>query len=149
MTTSPSSTASPPSAVAAEGSCLCGAVRFRVEPPYRAFWYCHCSRCRKATGSAHAANIFVPIEGFAWTAGEASVRRHEHASAKLFCTGFCATCGSSLPWITRNGKTAIVPAGALDTDPGERPQRNVFFASGAPWTLSCADLPAFDEQPPG
>ena len=132
----------------AEGSCLCGAVRFRIEPPYVAFQYCHCSRCRKTSGSAHCANLFVPTAQFAWTAGEAEVRRHEHAAARAFCTGFCATCGSRLPWITRNGKLAIVPAGALDGDPGDRPARSVHFASRAPWYASCAELPVFDEEPP-
>ena len=132
----------------AEGSCLCGAVRFRIEPPYKAFQYCHCSRCRKVSGSAHCANLFVPAAQLTWTHGEAQVRRHEHAGAASFCTGFCAICGSRLPWLTRNGKLAIVPAGALDSDPGARPTRSVHFASRGPWYVSCAELPAFDEEPP-
>ncbi len=132
----------------AEGSCLCGAVRFRIEPPYVAFQYCHCSRCRKASGSAHGANVFVPAAQLAWTAGEDHVRRHELASARMFCTGFCDTCGSRLPWLTRSGKVFIVPAGALDDDPGGRPTRNIHYASRAPWYTSCADLPVFDADPP-
>lgn len=134
-------------APAVEGSCLCGQVRFRMEPPYRGFQYCHCSRCRKTSGSAHAANVFVPAEQFAWTAGEEHVRRHELASARWFCTGFCAECGSRLPWISRNGKVVIVPAGALDDDPVERPARNVHFASRAPWSTPSSELPTFDDAP--
>ncbi|MCA9521052.1 MAG: GFA family protein [Myxococcales bacterium] len=130
-----------------DGSCVCGQVRFRIAPPYRAFQYCHCSRCRKTSGSAHASNIFVPVEQFAWLAGQEQVRRHELQTARYYCTGFCAECGSRLPWVTRNGKLMIVPAGALDADPGERPSRNVHFASRAPWYTSCADLPTFDAEP--
>jgi hypothetical protein len=40
------------------GSCLCGAVSFEVSGAFDSFFLCHCSRCRKDTGSAHAANLF-------------------------------------------------------------------------------------------
>ena len=43
-----------------KGSCLCGGVVYEIDPPFKIFQYCHCSRCRKFTGSAHAANLFVP-----------------------------------------------------------------------------------------
>jgi hypothetical protein len=33
------------------GSCLCGAVRFEVEGSFECFFLCHCSFCRKDTGS--------------------------------------------------------------------------------------------------
>ena len=36
------------------GSCLCGEVAFEVEGPFDSFLNCHCSRCRKATGTARA-----------------------------------------------------------------------------------------------
>lgn len=139
MTTTNASTA-------ATGSCLCGAVRFAIEPPYRAFQYCHCSRCRKTSGSAHAANLFVPTGQFSWTAGEDEVRRYEHTTARAFCSGFCAVCGSRLPWVTRSGAMVIVPSGALDEDPGDRPARNVHFASRASWYVPCDELPTFDEE---
>ena len=51
------------------GSCLCGSVQFEIRPPFAAFRYCHCSRCQKASGSAHAANILVPEAQFQWRAG--------------------------------------------------------------------------------
>jgi hypothetical protein len=34
------------------GGCLCGAVRFEVELPFRRANACHCSRCRRHSGSA-------------------------------------------------------------------------------------------------
>ena len=54
------------------GSCLCGSVRYTVQgEPQRAF-HCHCSRCRKATGTGHASNLFV-AGTLTWDAGEALV----------------------------------------------------------------------------
>ena len=49
------------------GSCLCGAVEYRVATDDGNFQYCHCSRCRKTGGAAHAANVIVPSGRFQWT----------------------------------------------------------------------------------
>ncbi|MCZ6459403.1 MAG: aldehyde-activating protein, partial [Gammaproteobacteria bacterium] len=37
-----------------KGQCLCGAVAFEVEEIIGPFELCHCTRCRKSTGSAFA-----------------------------------------------------------------------------------------------
>ena len=34
-----------------KGSCLCGAVKYEVTGEPKRFYHCHCSRCRKATGT--------------------------------------------------------------------------------------------------
>ena len=129
------------------GSCLCGQVSFEIQKPFFFFQYCHCSRCRKSTGSPHGANIFLKLENFKWLQGESLVKRFELPSARFFCTGFCSHCGSSLPWVTRNGKYMLVPAGALDEDPGEKPTRNIHWASRAPWYDAVENLPYHDAEP--
>jgi Glutathione-dependent formaldehyde-activating enzyme len=57
------------------GSCLCGAVRYEVGKPYLRFAHCYCGRCRKATGSSHATNLYVEPPQFSWTAGAELIRR--------------------------------------------------------------------------
>ena len=131
----------------ARGSCLCGAVAFRIEGAVKLFQYCHCSRCRKSSGSAHAANIFVPADQLVFEQGQELLRRYELPTAKYWCSAFCATCGARLPWLTRNGKAYVVPAGSLDDDPGARPTRNVHFASRGPWYLAASDLETHDGEP--
>ena len=42
----------------------------------------------------------------------------------------------------------VVPAGTLDSDPGERPARSIFWASRAPWYRDVSELPHHDEMPP-
>ena len=69
------------------GSCLCGEVRFELRPPFSAFRYCYCGRCRKASGAAHAANIVVPQSQLKWTAGESLTRRFDLPGAKRFAAG--------------------------------------------------------------
>ncbi len=130
------------------GACVCGAVRYSIRAPFLAFQLCHCSRCRKATGSAHAANLFVRTDQLVWEAGEEHVRRYELPEARYWSHCFCDTCGSSLPWLSRTGKAWIVPAGTLDGDPGAQPSRNIYWASRAPWYVHVSELPTFDEAPP-
>jgi len=127
-----------------QGSCVCGAVRYAVEPPYITFQYCHCSRCRKASGAAFAANLFVKAEQLVWQAGKELIKRFELPDAKYWSHCFCGTCGSALPWLSRTGKAYIVPAGGLDADPGLRPTRSIFCASRSPWYVSPDDLESFD-----
>jgi hypothetical protein len=68
------------------GGCSCGAVRFelRGEPPKVGL--CHCTKCRKATGSAFLAYADWPPLAFSF-AGE--VRHYRRRS-------FCPVCGSRL-----------------------------------------------------
>jgi hypothetical protein len=129
------------------GSCLCGKVRYEVQGPLNIFQYCHCSRCRKFTGSAHSAHIFVPPSQFSWISGEEQVGRFEHPEAKYFATAFCKNCGSSLPWAVKGGKNIVVTAGTLDDDPGLKPRCNVFWGSRAEWFDDTGNLEKFDEIP--
>jgi hypothetical protein len=129
------------------GSCLCGEIAYQIEGPFNVFQYCHCSRCRKFTGSAHASNLFVPPEHFKWTRGEELLGRYEHPEAKYFATNFCKQCGSSLPWAVKGGKNIIVTAGTLDEDPEIKPKWNIFWKFKAPWFEGTDQLLRYDEFP--
>jgi hypothetical protein len=125
----------------ARGSCLCGSVRYEVDPPHLRFVHCHCSRCRRATGSAFATNLVVAPERFRWTSGEHDIVRYDLPEARSFANAFCGMCGSTVPHATRSGRAVIVPTGTLDEDPGARPDRHVFWSSRAPWTSAADSLP--------
>ena len=75
-----------------DGSCLCGAVRYRVRGPFMRFVHCHCSRCRKATGSGHATNLIAEPANLEWIAGRDQTQRFDLPSAKSFATAVCRTC---------------------------------------------------------
>jgi len=130
-----------------KGSCLCGKVTYQFSGPIKVFQYCHCTRCQKITGSAHASNIIIDPDQFEWLTGEKLVGRFELPEAKHFACSFCKTCGSSLPWITQSGKAIIVPAGTLDDDPKVKPTHNIFFADKACWFENVNDLVKYDELP--
>jgi hypothetical protein len=128
------------------GSCLCGAVRFEVKGDFERFYLCHCSRCRKDSGSAHGANLFSSKATLTWLGGEDQVRvfnlpgtRHRHC--------FCATCGSALPDLQMNGALLKVPAGSLDTPVHVRPDAHIFCASRADWDRALEQIPTVDRLP--
>jgi hypothetical protein len=127
------------------GSCLCGSVRFEIEAPFEHFLYCHCSRCRKATGTAHAANIVVAPERFRWTAGEDQVARYDLPTARSFATAFCKHCGAPMPHPTRSRTRVIVPAGSLDDVTEARPSVHAYWGSRTAWFEDDPDLPKRDE----
>ena len=129
------------------GSCLCGEVHYEITGTLGIFQYCHCSRCRKYTGSAYAAHIIVAPDQFHWLEGEELLDRYEVPNAKHFATSFCKKCGSSLPWKTQSCKAVIIPAGTLDDDPEIRPFQNVFYGSKADWYVNAGELVKYDELP--
>ena len=131
----------------AHGSCLCKTVQYEVELPFERFLYCHCTRCRKATGSAHAANGFVKPEGFRWTQGASAVKRYDLPEAKRFGLQFCSNCGSKVPHHTRDRNWMGIPAGSLDEDPQSRPEAVVFWGSRAPWFTECSEMTKHESTP--
>jgi hypothetical protein len=131
----------------AHGSCLCKQVTYEVDLPFERFMYCHCSRCRKATGAAHAANGFVKPEQFRLLSGKELVRRYDVPEAKRFGLNFCSNCGCRVPGPVRDGSRVLIPAGSLDDDPVSRPQAVIYWESRAPWFTDCSDMTKHDEMP--
>lgn len=128
----------------ATGSCLCGAVTFEVETEFGHFFLCHCSRCQKGTGSAHAANLFGPDGTLTWRTGADRVTRFQLPGTR-HTRAFCATCGAPMPY--QAGRLLVVPAGSLDTDVALKPQAHICTASRAGWDDDLAALPHMDGLP--
>lgn len=129
------------------GSCLCGEISYQFTGPIKVFQYCHCSRCQKFTGSAHASNIIIDSTQFRWLSGDNSLGRFELPDAKYFATSFCKICGSSLPCLTKSGKAVVIPAGTLDDDPQAKPVHNIYYSNKAPWHEEVGDLIKYEELP--
>ncbi|MGZ4383819.1 MAG: GFA family protein [Gaiellaceae bacterium] len=126
------------------GSCLCGGIRFEVEPPFEAGSYCHCSRCRKHSGNFGSASLRTGnVRVLAGVDLIGSWQPAPGAGVK----GFCKRCGSSLfggDW--PDGPSISVRLGALDADPGVRPRRHIWVGSRGFWDeLPDDGLPRFVE----
>src|SRR5207302_6856847 len=128
------------------GGCNCGAVRFEITEPLFGARYCHCARCQRRTGTAASANAAVVPGSFRIVNGEAALKAwippdgHEK--------WFCGECGSAI--FTRDptdhAKTGV-RLGAIDGDPGVRPEFRQFVAYCAPWEEIPNDgLPRYPER---
>jgi len=131
------------------GGCLCGAVQYEASGEIIRFAHCHCSRCRKASGTGHATNLILRPASVSWLKGEDRVRRYRLPEAERFATCFCAECGSPLPRVVPEMAMAVVPAGSLDDSPGLMPEAHIFWDSRVHWACPDGGLPVFAEYPPG
>jgi hypothetical protein len=127
------------------GSCLCGGVRFQINGVLSQARNCHCSMCRKAQGVAFRSRASANVAEFEWVQGESLVTFYESSPGNH--RGFCRRCGS--PVVSRfDGPSYYgVPLGALDDDPGVRPELHVHVASKAPWFTITDELPQLATGP--
>ena len=128
------------------GSCLCGQVRFELDGALEFINHCHCSMCRKVHGAAFGTFLHADGRGFHWTAGESLVERYPSSPGNY--RAFCRICGSNMPVLENGDTEVIVPAGALDDDPGIRPIVHIHVASKAPWHAITDALPQYPAYPP-
>ena len=126
------------------GSCLCGAVTFKIDGEFDKFFLCHCSRCRKFSGTAHASNLFSFKGKVDWLSGKENVKFYDGPDTR-FMKAFCAECGSPLP--REREEAVVVPAGCLDTPVDIAPNAHIFFADRANWDEHLEEAETFDQRP--
>jgi hypothetical protein len=124
------------------GKCECGAVRYQVADAFLYAANCHCSRCRAATGSAFKS--FAGIERQKLELIEGGDRLLVVGDELLNDTR-CATCGSLLFSVVRDGAYVHVAMGSLVDPPSIRPTGHIYVGSKAPWFEITDDLPQFEE----
>ncbi|MBT3982379.1 MAG: GFA family protein [Bacteriovoracaceae bacterium] len=107
---------------------------------------CHCSRCRKATGSSFGTFLHTTPNLFKWTQGEEEI--NNFTPAKGDPRPFCKTCGSRVPSINLEEEHVIVPAGLIEGDPNLIPSVNIHTDSKACWYSITDDLASFAEDAP-
>ncbi len=108
---------------ARRGRCLCGAVRFTIDPLPRGFGACHCDMCRRWTGSTLLA-ICVPETHICFE-GRAAIRRF--ASSSWAERAWCDRCGSSLWYRVPADRTYEIPIGLLDRADDLRFEREIYI----------------------
>lgn len=135
-----------PSAAVLRGQCLCGAVRYAVKNAFRYSFNCHCSNCRRATGSAFKPLAGIERDALRLTHGEAELRLYGDPTAAH--DAICGRCGSRLYSVVREGKWVHVTLGTLVDTPDIRPTAHIFVGSKAAWFEITDTLPQYDEFPP-
>ena len=118
------------------GGCLCGGVRFEIARATGPFELCHCTRCRKASGSAFAAMVGVEVADYRLLQGAELIARYEAPVRERpppYCVAFCRRCGSPVPDPPPGASWFEIPAGLLEGDPALRPERHIYVEHRAAW----------------
>jgi hypothetical protein len=128
------------------GSCLCGRVQYEIRGEVGLGFFCHCSRCRKATGTAFASNALVAMRDFVVIKGEECMKSFSVNGVHRI---FCAECGS--PIISKRDampEAVRVRLGTLDTPLSNGPSGHIFVDSKAEWFEIHGSLPRYPQLPP-
>lgn len=128
-----------------KGQCLCGAVIFEIVGEIPNLYQCHCSECRKSTGSSANAATFVSSERFRWIQGKDRISSFKKDSG--YRNDFCSNCGSSVPNPLRDTSKVWIPAGLLEETDNLKVVAHLYMNSKASWETSAQDAEEYDGSP--
>lgn len=134
------------SAADATGGCQCGAVRYSITGPLKAYC-CHRSECRKQSSSAFG--ISVPVmERSLSIDGEMGLWTRPTDSGSLTECYFCTQCGSRLYHSGRNRPGLVtVKGGSLDDPSNVQMLGHIWVKSKPDWLVLSDGLPQLETQP--
>ncbi|BBN81995.1 hypothetical protein PA25_19800 [Pseudoalteromonas sp. A25] len=125
-----------------QASCLCGQVALTITGKISDIIHCHCSLCRKSTGTAYATNGFVNTSDLTVVKGSEHIKYFEFKPGRK--RHFCTHCAS--PLFSSNSdlpEKLRLRLGILDSDISERPISHNFITSKANWDDLDATLPRY------
>lgn len=131
-----------------EGGCNCGAVRYTIDADPLAVAACHCTRCRRQSGSIYSVNLLAPTAAVA-ILGEIKVFEDtDTTSGAPVYRKFCGACGSPiLSALGANPAMVAVKVGTLDDPEPFAPALHVFTRSKIGWVDIPAGTPQFETSP--
>ena len=128
------------------GSCYCGAVQYEVADEFEYAANCHCSDCRRVTGSAFKPFAGIAREKLRIVAG--SDRTMVYGDAAANHDVHCGVCGSFMFSMLNQGTRLHVALGTLVDEPSIRPTAHIFVGDKAPWFQITDDLPQYEGHVP-
>ena len=131
-----------------EGSCLCGAIRYEVEPMPDKVFNCHCRFCRKAHGADYA--TLVLVHGATLKLSDEQGYLAEHLNDVGGYRAFCSHCGSRLmSYAADKALYTSVTMATIDTPVDFKPIAHVNTESRAAWCVPYEGIPEFATMPEG
>ena len=143
-----------------KGGCYCGKIRYVVSSMPCHVYFCHCSICRRISGSVVMAWLTVPIHAlqFIDSALEDKVRwqniNFKPSELGRCCTTenferfFCTTCGSHILFKgTKDPKYVELCHGSLDKPDQMIPQNHIWTENQLPFLHLNCDLPGYRTEP--
>ena len=127
------------------GKCLCGVIQFKITDAVPNLYQCHCSLCRKQSGTASNAATIVHKSNFSWLSGEEKVSKYKMEDG--FTSHFCSICGSPVPNRLRETDKIWIPAGLLTGELDSQIVVHIYTKSKASWEKVLNMGKQYDEMP--
>ena len=128
-----------------QGECLCRSIQIEMEDDFKYAFYCHCSLCRRRTGSAFASIGGIESEKINVIQGESLlIREGETADGYR---AICSKCYSPLFSLLMDRKRTHVNFGALKNEPSRKPDHHIYIDSKASWYEIQDLLPQYAKLP--
>ena len=130
-------TAAEGSAVAREGGCDCGRIRYRLTDAPLIVHCCHCRWCQRESGASFALNAMIESDRLEVLAGAPELVDTPSASGAGQQIARCPHCRIAL-WSHYAGNgplVAFVRVGTLDEPDALPPDIHIFTASKQPWVV--------------
>ena len=134
-------------AIKISGSCLCGNITFDYQGEMADAAYCHCTDCRKTTGSAFNISVGLQAAHFKVTKGSPKGYTKTADSGRDLTRHFCPDCGTPLFTSSPSRPGMIyVKAGALNDPSVITPAYQSWTESSVPWAHIPENLRAFGKD---
>lgn len=129
-----------------QGSCLCGAVRFRLSAEPVATRICWCRDCQRLAANG-TVNLMVPSDALD-ISGALGEFTKTSDSGNQVRRRFCPACGTQL-FANSSGRPqfTVLRAGTLDDPSSIRPTANIWASSAPAWACLDPALDRVEKQP--
>ncbi len=128
------------------GGCPCSAVRYALTRRPMTVHCCHCTSCKRETGSAFVLNAIIEREAITLEQGEIAVTTWPTESGRPHDIHRCAAC-SGVVWSDYGRRRTMVFLRVCTLDEPARlpPDVHIFTRSKLPWVTLPPDRPAYEE----
>ena len=131
-----------------KGGCLCGEVQYECSSDPAFSYFCHCTDCQKASGTAFHTGVVFARSDFKVTRGEAKTWSRPSDHGNTVTQAFCGTCGSHLfVWSSAGPERVSIKAGSLDDSSIVTPTVQIWTQSKAPWSSLDQASKSFSQGP--
>lgn len=114
-----------------KGKCLCGKIEFEVLDKLSNLYQCHCSLCKKATGTSSSFSLIAEINNIKWISGKDKITSYTKDNG--FRSDFCCVCGSPVPNKMSVGEYMWIPAGLIEGDFDSKVVAHIYTDSKVSW----------------
>ncbi len=130
-----------------DGHCHCGLITFEAEVDANALTICHCTDCRRLSGTAFRTTIPATAENFTLLSGSPKTYVKTADSGNKRVQAFCGNCGTPIYACSlENPQSYSIRAGTVTQLEALTPHKQIWRRSALNWVDTIADMPASEKD---